>query len=200
MFVADFGSNPLIVYGALEDWIDIVCERRGRRQFEAQAVDCGLQQRVVKTNDVEDRRCETWRRTDHPRAAGLNRCLVSVEYHRRGYWAVGNVIVPPVIVGKRRERRVGGRTGSTESAEHEKMAAPVCLNFSERHGCTHEMTRVEEGDSVGTGDRARPGCNHEGAAIGNRCVSQWACMADAPEPVKRCLRVREFDCPGDVGD
>src|SRR5215469_705995 len=151
MAVADFGSNPLIGYGALEDRIDVVCERRGRRYLEAQAVDRGLQQRVVKTNDVEDRRCETRRRTDHPRAAGLNRCLVSVECHRRGHWTVGNVIVPPVIVGKRRERRVGGRTGSTESAEHEKTTAPICLNFSERHGGSHELTRVEDGGSVGTG-------------------------------------------------
>ena len=46
----------------------------------------------------------------------------------------GNVIVPAVVVGKRYERRIGGRTGSAESTEHEKPSARVGLNFSQRHG------------------------------------------------------------------
>ena len=62
MPVADFRRHPLIANGALEDRIDIVRERRRRRNYVAQAIDSGLQQRVVKTNDVEYRRRETRRR------------------------------------------------------------------------------------------------------------------------------------------
>src|SRR5579864_61227 len=167
MVIADFGSNPLIVYGPLEDRVDVLCERWGRRHLETQAVDRGLQQRVVQTNDVEDRRRETRRRTDHPCATRLNRWLVAVECDRRGHRTIGNVVVPAIVVGKRRERRVGGRTGSAKSAEYQKPAAPVGLNFAQWHRDSHEMTGVKEGGSVGTGDRARTGCDHEGAAISN---------------------------------
>src|SRR5579864_5214193 len=179
MVIADFGGYPLIVEGLLEDRINILCERWDCRHLETQAVDRGLQQRVIQANDVADWRCETGRRADHPCATGLNRCLVAVECDRRGHRTVGNVIVPAVVVGKRHERRVGGRTGRAESAEYEKPAAPVGLNFSQWHWRSHELTGIKQGGSVRTGDRARSGCNRQGAAIGHRCVSQRACMTDA---------------------
>src|SRR5215467_3531535 len=131
MLIADFRSNPLIADGALEDWIDVARERRGRRHLVTEAVDSGLQQGVVESNDGEDRRRKARRRADHPCATGLNRRFGAVQCHRRGHRTVRNVIVPAVVVSERRKRRIAGRTGSTESAEHEKMATPVCLNLSQ---------------------------------------------------------------------
>src|SRR5215471_876876 len=79
VFVADFSSDPLVPEGTLEDRKHIVCERRDGRYFVTQAVDSGLQQRVVETDDMEDWRCETGRRTDHPSPAGLNRIFGSLQ-------------------------------------------------------------------------------------------------------------------------
>src|SRR5690242_12390002 len=59
MVIADFGSNPLIVQGPLKDRIDVLSERGSSRRLEPEAVDRGLQQRVIQTDDVADGRCET---------------------------------------------------------------------------------------------------------------------------------------------
>src|SRR5215472_3677751 len=131
MLIADFRSNPLIADGALEDWIDVARERRGRRHLVTEAVDSCLQQRVVESNDGEDRRRKARRRADHPSATSLNRRLGVVQGYRRGHRTVRNVIVPAVVVSERCKRRIARRTGSTESAEHEKMATPVGLNLSQ---------------------------------------------------------------------
>src|SRR5438105_2055772 len=114
-----------------------------------------------------DRRREIRRWTNDPSAQGLDLLSTGFQRHTSRDGTVGDIIVPPVVVGEGRERfaRWRRRRGGAETAKHQQASFAVGAHLAERHERAEEFPIIKLRRLVRSGQRTRAWIDHKTGPI-----------------------------------
>jgi hypothetical protein len=104
---------------------DVPCERRAGRGLGRTLVDGGLVGDVVERDHGVDARCEVGRGDHHPGRVVHQQRILTGKRHGGGDRAVGDVVVPAVVVGELRDLDPRWHRAATAPASQHQQAPGI---------------------------------------------------------------------------
>jgi hypothetical protein len=201
---------PLKVAEARQDGVDVVLERDAVRQRHRACLDESIVEQVVNRAHADHIGGVVGRAHDHP--GRLHRDVLPVDRDRGRHGAVGNVVLPAVVVGEGGYRPAAGRGGLAAAAQEDQPSLLVGAQLPQVDRFTEELATVESvlvARLVRPLDRARAGVDCQAGAVGPRhtLVSELGLLGRRRfryvegdlELVPRAFGVCHVDGPANVG-